>query len=280
MKYCPKCNKKYPSASAQFCNACGSVLLDENISENNEAKITCPSCGKQVQADQMYCSFCGNSLSSTNKDSNENKSKDNNRKITLIVIIVAVIAIMVAIGLRVYTTYFRDNSSQKNHIETTQEFQGDEQQNKDSSVNDIQNAEGFHALKTRLTDDADLLSDEEANAILSNLNSVSEELQLDVIIVTTNTLSGKTSMAYADDFYDNNEFGYGDSNDGILLLVSKENRDWHITTTGIAIDIIDGSNLKKIEDSFLPDLSDGNYYSSFVSFINSTKAIVEKKRSH
>ena len=87
-------------------------------------------------------------------------------------------------------------------------------------------------------------------------------------------------MAYADDFYDNNEFGYGDSNDGILLLVSKENRDWHITTTGIAIDIIDGSNLKKIEDSFLPDLSDGNYYSSFVSFINSTKAIVEKKRSH
>ena len=279
MKYCPKCNKKYPSASAQFCNTCGTALVDENLSTGNEVSknAICPSCRRQVQADQEYCSFCGKRLNPDDKDPEGSNRKDSNRKITLIVIIVAVVAVVAAVGVRVFTTYFRNNSSQQNNTEVTQSFQSDGEQNNSAPVDENQNSEGFLSLRTRLTDDAHLLSEEEANAILSNLDSVSEELQLDIVIVTTSTLSGKTPMAYADDFYDNNEFGYGDGNDGVLLLVSMENRDWHITTTGVAIEIINDSNLQKIEDSFLPDLSKGNYYSSFLSFINATKTIVKKE---
>ena len=66
----------------------------------------------------MYCSFCGNGLSSTNKDSNENKSKDNNRKITLIVIIVAVVAVIGAIGIRLFYTYSGKEIGKKNIAES------------------------------------------------------------------------------------------------------------------------------------------------------------------
>lgn len=62
MKYCPKCKKEYPSDNVQFCNSCGSALIDKIVNEStndgiNNSIITCPSCGKQLLGDQQYCSF-------------------------------------------------------------------------------------------------------------------------------------------------------------------------------------------------------------------------------
>ena len=51
---------------------------------------------------------------------------------------------------------------------------------------------------------------------------------MDLVVVTANTLGGKSPMEYADDYYDYN--GYTD--DGALLLVSMEDRDWWISTKG------------------------------------------------
>ena len=61
-----------------------------------------------------------------------------------------------------------------------------------------------------------------------------------------------------------------------LLLVSMEERDWYICTTGRGIDIITNDEIVEISDSFLPDLSAGNYFSAFRAFINSAKAIVQR----
>ena len=82
------------------------------------------------------------------------------------------------------------------------------------------------ASMPRLVDGADLLTDSEEITLLSMLGEISERQMLDVVIVTTNTLEGKSPMAYADDFYDYNGYGFGASYDGVLLLVSMEDRDW------------------------------------------------------
>ena len=82
----------------------------------------------------------------------------------------------------------------------------------------------------RLVDDAGLLSQSEKYNLISSLDSISENRQLDVVVVTKNSLAGKTVEQYADDFFDYNGYGYGENDDGILLLPSMETREWAIST--------------------------------------------------
>ena len=53
----------------------------------------------------------------------------------------------------------------------------------------------------RLVDRADLLSELEEEELEARLDEISEREQVDVIIVTTNSLEGKTAQAYADDYF-------------------------------------------------------------------------------
>ena len=73
-------------------------------------------------------------------------------------------------------------------------------------------------------------------------------------------------MAYADDFYDYNGYGYGDSRDGILLLISMEERDWRISTCGYGITVFTDAGQEYISDKFLPYLSDGDYSEAFTKY--------------
>ena len=117
--------------------------------------------------------------------------------------------------------------------------------------------------RLRIVDSAHLLTESEKETLLSKLNEISEKQQFDVIIVTTDSLNGKTAEAYADDFYDYNGYGIGYNKDGALLLISMENRDWHVSTCGYGITAITDAGLNYISDKFLPDLKKGNYYSAF-----------------
>ena len=118
----------------------------------------------------------------------------------------------------------------------------------------------------RLVDDAGLLSQSEKYSLVSKLDSISENRHLDVVVVTNNSLEGKTVEAYADDFFDYNGYGYGVNDDGILLLLSMDTREWAISTYGNAIDIFTDSVQADITDSFLSYISDGDYFSGFNRF--------------
>ena len=54
--------------------------------------------------------------------------------------------------------------------------------------------------------------------------------------------------------------------DGVLLLISMEERDWYITTTGSAITAITDARRGNMEDAFLSDLSGGYYYDAFSTY--------------
>ena len=118
----------------------------------------------------------------------------------------------------------------------------------------------------RLVDNADLLTDSEKSTLLSKLNEISERQQADVVVVTADTLDGKTPMDYADDFYDNNGYGFGADKDGVLLLVSMEDRDWWMSTTGYGITAITDAGIEYISEKFLSDLSDGDYADAFTTY--------------
>lgn len=118
----------------------------------------------------------------------------------------------------------------------------------------------------RLVDYADLLTDSEESALLSKLDEISERQRADIVVVTADTLGGKTPVEYADDFYDYNGYGFGDTNDGVLLLISMEYRDWWMSTSGYGITAITDAGIEYISDKFLSDLSDGNYAEAFSTY--------------
>lgn len=120
----------------------------------------------------------------------------------------------------------------------------------------------------RLVDKEDLLTAGEEAYLIDRLDEVSEAHRCDIVILTIDDIGTSTPTAYADDFFDYNGYGYGDSHDGILLLVSLNTRDWAISTTGKAIQVFTDAGLSHIESQFKPPLSDGNYAKSFNIFVD------------
>ncbi|MGN1408729.1 MAG: TPM domain-containing protein [Eubacteriales bacterium] len=120
----------------------------------------------------------------------------------------------------------------------------------------------------RLVDSAYLLDDYEAIELLDKLDEISERQMCDVVILTVDSLGGKTSTEYADDFFDYCGYGLGANKDGILLLISMEERDWAISTHGYGITAFTDAGQEYIVDKFLPSLSSGDYFEAFSIFAN------------
>ena len=120
-------------------------------------------------------------------------------------------------------------------------------------------AEVHAAHPKRLVDDANLLEDYEEEKLLEELDRISEKLNFDIVVVTTNFTGGKSSMAYADDYFDYNGYGMGENYDGALLLVNMGAREWHISTTGYGIEALSDSDIDQIGEMVANHLSYGTY---------------------
>ena len=132
----------------------------------------------------------------------------------------------------------------------------------------------------RLVDDAYLLSDYEYETLLAKLDDISEREQVDIVIVTIDSLEGYTSTEYADDFFDYNGYGMGVGYDGILLLISMEDRDWAISTHGFGITAFSDAGQRYLVDQFIGDLSNGNYSIAFNKFADiSENFIIQAKNN-
>lgn len=118
------------------------------------------------------------------------------------------------------------------------------------------------AASPRLADQAGLLSDTESAAIEKQLDELSAQYGVDVVIVTTGSTGSSTPMEYADDYFDYNDY----APDGVLLLVSMEEGDWWIATTGYGITAFTDAGIEYIGEKIVPYLSDGEYADAFTAF--------------
>jgi len=118
----------------------------------------------------------------------------------------------------------------------------------------------------RLVDAAGLLTEEQAEMLTQKLDEVSERQNLDVIIITVDSLEGYTATQFADNTFDYNGFGMGDNLDGILLLISMEERDWAISTHGYGITVFTDAGQEYMVDNFMRHISNGDYYEGFDKF--------------
>ncbi|MBE6665390.1 MAG: TPM domain-containing protein [Ruminococcaceae bacterium] len=131
----------------------------------------------------------------------------------------------------------------------------------------------------RLIDNADLLTSAEESELLSALDEISERQKLDIIVVTVNSLNGKSPRAYADDYYDQNNYGFGSQKDGVLLLVAMETRDYYISTSGYGIRAFTDAGIKRIGDSIVNDLGDEDYISAFTTYAELCDDYIKKAKA-
>ena len=107
----------------------------------------------------------------------------------------------------------------------------------------------------RLVDDADLLTDSEEQELNTELDEISEKQQCDVVVVTKNSLDGKSAQDYADDFFD----AIAENGDGVALLIDMQNREICISTGGIAIRYLTDARVEDILNDGYEPISDGEY---------------------
>lgn len=111
------------------------------------------------------------------------------------------------------------------------------------------------------------LTDSEAQKLQSGINKVKSDYGLDVVVVITDKTEGKSSMAFADDYYDNNGYGVGSDHSGLLMLVNMGKREVWISTTGKAIDIFTDSRISTMVSHVTKPLSGKKYYDACSTFI-------------
>ena len=112
------------------------------------------------------------------------------------------------------------------------------------------------------------ITDSERLELQSSIESVAKNHNLEVVIVITDNTEGKSSMNFADDFYDNNGYGVGSDYSGILMLINMDKRETWISTTGMAIDIFTDSRILDMNNNVTGELSKKEYYKACKTFIS------------
>lgn len=112
------------------------------------------------------------------------------------------------------------------------------------------------AQEGNVYDDAALLTESEIAALNEDITSLQEASGWNVYAVTTADAMGKTTAAYADDFFDEHS---PEQEDGVVVLIDMDNREITISTCGEAIRYLTDERIEAILDDAYTDVSNEAY---------------------
>lgn len=128
--------------------------------------------------------------------------------------------------------------------------------------------------KKYVVDNAEVISDSDEEKLEDKLEKLSKDRDMDIVVLTVKDLDGKIAENYADDFFDNEDYGQGSKKSGMLLLVATESRDWAISTKGKAIDVFTDGKQQKLMENVKPKLSSEDYTQAFNEYEKSASKII------
>lgn len=127
------------------------------------------------------------------------------------------------------------------------------------------------AEKMMVVDDAALFTASEMEDLENKLLSLSDEYNMDIVVVTALFTDGKTATEYADDYFDYEGYGRGDDYSGILFLIDMDNREVAISTSGQGIRYLTDERIENILDQvFDSGLTREDFYSATMGFYETT----------
>ena len=140
-------------------------------------------------------------------------------------------------------------------------------------------APAFAASKPLVVDKADLLTDLEEQQLSAKLQAIQRDQNFDAVILTVDDLDGQSAMSFADDYFDYQGYGQGAEQDGCLLLLDMEDREWYLSTSGFGIDAITDAGRDYMSEQFLPYLRNGDYYNGFDQYTNLVNEFVVQAKT-
>lgn len=139
----------------------------------------------------------------------------------------------------------------------------------------LSRADGFSQFHDpdapRIVDNANILSESYKQSLSQEIKKIQEELQTDFVVLTTNTLDGKSTRYYAADYYDYNGYGIGDKYSGAIFLIYIDpeglNNEANYVFTGSEISRFD-NRFETLDNAIVTPLRAHNYDAAVQAFLN------------
>ena len=132
----------------------------------------------------------------------------------------------------------------------------------------------------RVVDLAGVVDSERLSRLNTLADEISERFRCDVAVAFVPSLEGKYIVSYADDFYDYKGYGYGENDDGILLLISVGDREFAETTYGYGkTAFTDYGMTNYLEPRFTAYLGGNDWAGAAEQFLNDASELLEQARN-
>ena len=193
-----------------------------------------------------------------------------NKKIKIVLGLAISLVIIMFSNSYATSTYYSDEATYRNDSSTY---------NSNTYTTNSQKAKAntpvVDATK-KIYDYANLITKDEEEVLYNKVQEFINKYDMDMAIVTINSNPKSSSMAYADDFYDYNNFGKGTNKTGLLFLIDMQNRNMWISTTGDAINIYTDSRINTILDYTYDKISNEDYNGCAEQFIEKASYFANK----
>ena len=124
-----------------------------------------------------------------------------------------------------------------------------------------------------VTDNENLLTMDELNDLEEYAQEVSEAYECGVYIRVETTYAGYSTISdYAEYIYNHENMGYGEERNGILFIITMDEREYDFCAYGDTANYAFTDYAKEcMAESMIDDLSDGDYADAFDDYINSAE---------
>lgn len=126
-----------------------------------------------------------------------------------------------------------------------------------------------------IVDEAEYLSESQFNEISKKIESIRQKYNFEVAIVTEAEMSGYDAMSTADDIYDYLGYGAGENDDGIMLYICSDTREYWITTHADGLRVFNDRGIEYLKKNIEEQLVNDNYYLAMDVFANLCDELLE-----
>lgn len=125
--------------------------------------------------------------------------------------------------------------------------------------------------KVNLIDDnAQLLRDAEKESLSGILKALSQDINTDVLIVTTDSANGEDPYSWGKKYLSSQSTIHRNKDNYIMLLIVMDSRDYDISSSLV----LNNDDFEAIAAAFRPLLSAGDYYSAFTEYASAVRNIL------
>lgn len=117
--------------------------------------------------------------------------------------------------------------------------------------------------QSTVIDEANLLRQEEITYLETVSAQLTDQYSIHAVILTVDSLEGRSAQDVADAYYDNS--GFGDN--GVLFLLSMAEREWYISTTGSMMYALTDFGIQQIGEHTAAYFADGLWFDGFCCYL-------------